>query len=353
MIRVLVVDDSALVRDLLTALLASDPELSVIGTAIDPYDARDKVLALKPDVITLDVEMPKMDGITFLRSLMKRRPTPVVMISTLTERGAEVTMAALAAGAVDFIAKPKFDLAEGLERQAHLLIAKVKAAARANLKAIAHLPLPPPAAALAHAPLSAARPSERLIAIGASTGGTEAIAEVLRTFPPDAPGVVIAQHIPELFSARWAARLSRTTPLEVAEAIDGAPILTGHAYVAPGGRHLRVVRGVNGWLCKLGDDAQVNGHRPSVEVLFDSVGESVGVRAVAALLTGMGADGSRALLRLRQRGCFTVAQDEATSVVWGLPGEAVRFGAAVEVAPLSRVAERLVSQARRDFRRAS
>jgi two-component system chemotaxis response regulator CheB len=350
-IRVLVVDDSALVRELLTALLSGDPELTVVGTAVDPYDARDKVLALSPDVITLDVEMPKMDGITFLRSLMKRKPTPVVMVSTLTERGADVTMAALAAGAVDFIAKPKFDLADGLERQRHMLLAKVKAAARANLKAIAHLPLPPAPAPTVRAVVAGARPSDRLIAIGASTGGTEAVAEVLRTFPPDSPGVVITQHIPEMFSARWAARLSNTTPLEVAEAVDGAPILVGHGYVAPGGRHLRVAKALSGWVCKLGDDAPVNGHRGSVEVLFDSVGEAAGPRAVAALMTGMGVDGSKALLRLRQRGCFTIAQDEASSVVWGMPGEAVRLGGAVEVEPLTRIAARLIAQVRRELRR--
>ncbi|MFZ5444021.1 MAG: protein-glutamate methylesterase/protein-glutamine glutaminase [Myxococcota bacterium] len=343
MIRVLIVDDSALVRQVLTTLLSADPQLEVVGTAADPFEARDKLRALRPDVMTLDVEMPRMDGLTFLRNVMRAWPTPVVMVSSLTERGADVTMAALEAGAIDFIAKPKLDVARGLEQQAAALIARVKAAARANLGArsgtiTAPLPQRPP-------PL-AGRPSERLIALGASTGGTEAVAAVLRALPAEAPGVVIAQHIPPVFSERWAKRLRDTTALEAREAADGDVVMVGHAYVAPGGQHLRLERSARGWVCRLGVDEPVNGHRPSVDVLFDSVARVVGPLAVAALLTGMGTDGALGLRQLRQRGCFTVAQNEASSVVWGMPGEAVRLGAATEVLPLEQIGRRLLEVSR-------
>jgi two-component system chemotaxis response regulator CheB len=351
-IRVLVVDDSALVRKLLTEFLSSDPELEVIGSASDPYDAREKIRAMSPDVLTLDVEMPKMDGVTFLRNLMRLRPMPVVMVSSLTERGADVTMQALECGAVDFITKPKLDLAAGLEQEAQRLIQAVKTAARANLARFKNGAPPPPAPRIV-APSGgfAMRTTDQLIAIGASTGGTEAVAEVLRAFPPDAPGTLISQHIPEVFSRRWAERMNESCQVTVKEAVDGEQVLLGHAYVAPGGRHLRVTRSGARFYCRISDDAPVNRHRPSVDVLFDSIVSSAGSNAVAALLTGMGADGAAGLKRLRAAGCPTIAQDEETSVVWGMPGEAVKQGAACEVLPLQHIAARLLALSRRESAR--
>ncbi|WP_206861711.1 protein-glutamate methylesterase/protein-glutamine glutaminase [Lysobacter changpingensis] len=338
-IRVLVVDDSALVRQLMTQLLEADPGIQVVGSAADPYIARDKIKQLEPDVLTLDVEMPRMDGLTFLRNLMRLRPMPVVMVSTLTERGAQVTLDALALGAVDFIAKPKLDVARGLTEYAGLLIEKVKQAAKARV-------VPPSPARVAEAsamPAVAYRTTHRLIAIGASTGGTEAIREVLSQMPADAPATVIAQHIPGAFSAPFADRLDRHSRMTVIHVERDQELLPGHAYVAPGGRHLRVFRSGARWHCRLGDDDPVRRHRPSVDALFDSVAEHVGANASAALLTGMGDDGARGLLALRKAGAATIAQDEASSVVWGMPGAAVALGAAQETVPLSLVAQKLLS----------
>ena len=338
-IRVLVVDDSALVRQLMTQLLEADPGIQVVGSAADPYIARDKIKQLEPDVLTLDVEMPRMDGLTFLRNLMRLRPMPVVMVSTLTERGAQVTLDALALGAVYFIAKPKLDVARGLTEYAGLLIEKVKQAAKARV-------VPPSPARVAEAsamPAVAYRTTHRLIAIGASTGGTEAIREVLAQMPADAPATVIAQHIPGAFSAPFADRLDRHSRMTVIHVERDQELLPGHAYVAPGGRHLRVFRSGARWHCRLGDDDPVRRHRPSVDALFDSVAEHVGANASAALLTGMGDDGARGLLALRKAGAATIAQDEASSVVWGMPGAAVALGAAQETVPLSLVAQKLLS----------
>jgi two-component system, chemotaxis family, protein-glutamate methylesterase/glutaminase len=341
-IRVLVVDDSALMRRLLTEILATDPAIEVVGTAGDPFVARDKIKALAPDVLTLDIEMPRMDGLTFLGNLMRLRPMPVVMISSLTEKGAEVTLQALELGAVDVVAKPQLDLSRGMVEQAAEIIVKVKAAAQARPRARVA-----PVAQLAKGSASGLRTTDRVIAIGASTGGTEAVAQVLAALPADAPGVVIAQHIPPEFSRRFAERLDRTTPLTVCEARDGDPILVGHAYVAPGQRHLRVERSGARYLCRVGDDEPVNRHRPSVDVLFESVAHSVGANAIGVLLTGMGADGAAHLGTLRRRGAPTIAQDRETSVVWGMPGEAVKRGAADEVLPIERIADRLIALARR------
>lgn len=337
-VKVLVVDDSALVRQLMTQLLEEDPGIQVVGSAADPYIARDKIKQLNPDVLTLDVEMPRMDGLTFLRNLMRLRPMPVVMVSTLTERGAQVTLDALSLGAVDFIAKPKLDIARGLTEYAGLLIEKVKQAAKARVIA------PSPRAANDPAtPAVAYRTTHRLIAIGASTGGTEAIREVLAQMPADAPATVIAQHIPGAFSAPFADRLDRHSRMTVVHVERDQELLPGHAYVAPGGRHLRVYRSGARWHCRLGDDDPVRRHRPSVDALFESVAEHVGGNASAALLTGMGDDGARGLLALRKAGAATLAQDEATSVVWGMPGAAVALGAAQETVPLSLVAQKLLS----------
>ena len=342
-VRVLVVDDSALVRALMSELLGDDPGIEVVGTASDPYIAREKIKQLAPDVLTLDVEMPRMDGLTFLRNLMRLRPMPVLMVSSLTEAGASVTLDALALGAVDFIAKPKIDVARGLAGYGPMLVEKVKQAATARVARIA------PADAAAAPPLQGPigyRTTERLLAIGASTGGTEAIREVLEQMPADAPATVIVQHIPAAFSGPFAERLDRHSRMTVMEATDQQPLLAGHAYVAPGGRHLRVVRSGARWVCRLGDDDPVRRHRPSVDVLFESVAAHAGRNASAALLTGMGDDGAAGLLSLRRAGARTLAQDEASSVIWGMPGAAVALGAADEVVPLEQVARRLLAAPR-------
>ena len=330
-IKVLVVDDSALVRQLMSEILASDPGIQVVGTAADPYIAREKIKQLAPDVLTLDVEMPRMDGLTFLQNLMRLRPMPVVMVSTLTEAGAQVTLDALALGAVDFVAKPKLDVARGLGAYTADLIEKVRAAARARVSA-----------------LTTRSSAPATLAPIASAGGTEAVREVLAQMPADAPATVIAQHIPGSFSGAFAQRLDRHSRMTVREVREEQPLLAGHAYVAPGGRHLRVYRSGARWHCRLGDDAPVRRHRPSVDVLFESVAQHAGANASAALLTGMGDDGARGLLALREAGAITFAQDEATSLIWGMPGAAVALGAAQEVLPLSQIAQRLLASTTRD-----
>jgi two-component system chemotaxis response regulator CheB len=339
-LRVLVVDDSALVRALMSELLGADPGIEVVGTAADPYIAREKIKRLSPDVLTLDVEMPRMDGLTFLRNLMRLRPMPVLMVSSLTEAGATVTLEALALGAVDFIAKPRIDVARGLVDYAPMLVEKVKHAATARVARVV-----PPVPASYDGPIGY-RTTERLLAIGASTGGTEAIREVLSRMPADAPATVIVQHIPAAFSAAFAERLDRHSRMTVMQARDQQPLLPGHAYLAPGGQHLRVVRSGARWLCQLGEDDPVRRHRPSVDVLFRSVAAHAGANAGAALLTGMGDDGAAGLLALRDAGARTIAQDEATSVVWGMPGAAVANGAAAEVLPLEQIPYRLLADAR-------
>jgi two-component system chemotaxis response regulator CheB len=339
--RVLVVDDSALVRSLLVEILSADPAIEVVGTASDPYVAREKIRALSPDVLTLDVEMPRMDGLTFLDNLMRLRPMPVLMVSSLTEAGADVTLQALELGAVDFVTKPKIDVRHGLQEYADVLREKVKSIAKARPRGAA-----PAAAKLKAAINGAARPfrtTERLIAIGASTGGTEAIRQVLDQMPADAPAVVITQHIPPMFSGPFAARMDKTSAMRVCHAEDGQVIVPGHAYVAPGGVHLAVVRSGARYLCKLSDAPPENRHRPSVDVMFKSVAQNAGANSVAALLTGMGDDGARGLLALRECGARTLIQDEATSVVWGMPGAAHKLHAAEQVLPLDQVAAQLLA----------
>lgn len=348
-IRVLIIDDSALVRQMLTEMLASSPGIDVVGAAPDPYVARQKIKSLNPDVLTLDVEMPRMDGITFLRNLMRLRPMPVVMVSSLTEKGAEITLNALELGAVDVVTKPKVDLAQGLREYREELIAKVKMAARANVRPKTDLSprhVPPKLssdAVIMHQNFNKHfRTTEQIIAIGASTGGTEAIKEVLVAMPPDAPGIVITQHIPEAFSASFAKRMDTLSAMTVREARDGEQILPGHAYIAPGHSHLLVNRDGARYVCKLNNGSPVNRHRPSVDVLFRSVAQRAGPNALGAILTGMGADGAQGLLEMKQAGAQTMAQDEATSVVWGMPGEAVKMGSADFVLPLDRIAAKLL-----------
>ena len=341
-VRVLVVDDSALIRKLMTEILAADPGIEVVGTASDPFIARERIKQLAPDVLTLDVEMPRMDGLTFLGNLMRLRPMPVVMVSTLTVAGAQVTLDALALGAVDFVAKPQLDVARGLGDYAAQLIAKVKQAAHARVTT-QRRPAAPSNGPAEYAGPVGYRTTDRLIAIGASAGGTEAIREVLSRMPADAPATVIAQHIPGAFSGAFAERLNKHSRMTVLEVREDQPLLVGHVYVATGGRHLRVVRSGARWHAQLGDEDPVRGHRPSVDVLFESVARHAGKNASAALLTGMGDDGARGLLALRRAGASTVAQDKATSVVWGMPGAAVALGAAEDVQPLEEIANRLLS----------
>jgi two-component system chemotaxis response regulator CheB len=340
-VRVLVVDDSAVLRRLISELLAADPEIEVVGTAPDAYIARQKIKQLAPDVLTLDIEMPRMDGLTFLRNLMRLRPMPVVMVSTLTQTGAQATLDALAAGAVDFVPKPSINPQQGLGEYGSVLVEKVKAAASARVAALAEAPAPVAAPAVVAAP--AYRSDGRVLAIGASTGGTEAIRSVLAGFPADAPPTVIVQHIPATFSAAFAQRLDRSSRLTVHEAADGQVLETGHAYVAPGGRHLRIEKHGRGWRCRIGDDAPVRLHRPSVDVLFDSLVECARGAVSAALLTGMGDDGARGLCALRKAGAPTFAQDKPSSVVWGMPGAAVALGGAQQVLPLARIGAGLLA----------
>ncbi|MEJ1961951.1 MAG: chemotaxis response regulator protein-glutamate methylesterase [Gammaproteobacteria bacterium] len=345
-IRVLIVDDSALVRQILTEILSADPQIEVVGVASDAHVAREKIKALNPDVITLDVEMPKMDGVTFLRNLMRLRPMPVVMVSSLTEHGADVTLDALSMGAVDYLPKPKIDIAATLKDYGDQLTEKVKMAARARVRALdPQRPLPQPrpshsadAVIPAGAPPRHLRTTDRVIAIGASTGGTEAIKEVLMGFPPDTPGVVVTQHIPKAFSGPFAKRMDQCCQMTVYEAQDGQQILPGHVYIAPGDRHLLVIRDGARYVCRLDDGTPVNRHKPSVDVLFRSVAQNVGRNAIGLLLTGMGKDGARGLKEMRDAGSPTIAQDEATSVVWGMPGEAVAIGAAEKTLPLGEIA---------------
>ncbi|MGM0553331.1 MAG: protein-glutamate methylesterase/protein-glutamine glutaminase [Pseudomonadota bacterium] len=340
-VRVLVVDDSALIRKLLGEILSQDPGIKVVGAATDPYDAREKIKQLEPDVLTLDVEMPKMDGITFLRNLMRLRPMPVVMVSSLTEDGAEVTLEALEVGAVDFVTKPKVDVSHALQEYSDVLIDKVRTAAGIRLQArsATHAPAPKRLAAIG----GRLKTTDRVIVLGASTGGTEALREVLVALPPDAPGILIAQHIPAGFSRAFAERMDRSTALSVKEAEDGDIVMPGHAYVAPGtDYHLRLARDGARYVCRLEGSPPVNRHRPSVDVLFKSAAEQAGPNVVAALLTGMGDDGARGLLALREAGAHTIAQDEATSLVWGMPGEAVKREAAIQVLPLEGIAAALI-----------
>jgi two-component system, chemotaxis family, protein-glutamate methylesterase/glutaminase len=351
-IRVLVVDDSAVMRQLLAEILNSDPQIEVVGTASDPYVARDKIKSLNPDVLTLDVEMPRMDGLAFLRNLMRLRPMPVVMCSSLTQQGADIALDALALGAIDFVAKPKADVLRGMKDSAQEIIAKVKVAAQARVQPLIDRPWPSveqlrdaDAVLPKRAAAAQSSTSDRIIAIGASTGGTEAIKEVLVNLPADIPGIVIAQHIPKAFSGAFAARMNACSDLIVCEAEEGQPVLAGHAYIAPGDRHLVVVREGAGYQCRLSEGALVNRHRPSVDVLFRSVAQSAGCHSIGVILTGMGRDGAEGLKEMRQAGASTIAQDENTSVVWGMPGAAWQIGAAQALHALPHIAAQIVNLA--------
>lgn len=343
--RVLIVDDSTVVRAVLREMLTTDPDIEVVGEAADPYEARDKIKATNPTVLTLDVEMPRMDGITFLRNLMRLNPLPVIMLSSLTSEGAETTLQALEIGAVDYMPKPTaHDDESKLDAFQLELINKVKNAA-ASYHKVKHLSRVKSAAKpQVHAPkaITGSLRKHAVIAIGSSTGGTEALREVMQALPLGLPPIVIAQHIPGSFSARLAERLNSVTKIRVVEAQNLQVMEPGHAYLAPGEAHLRVEK--NGGLlrCRLGKDEPINRHRPSVEALFDSLLPIAPEATIAIMLTGMGEDGSLAMRRLRDAGAYTICQDEHTSLVWGMPGAAVRYGAACEQAPLNRIGERIV-----------
>lgn len=340
-IKVLVVDDSAIVRKILTETISAEKDMEVVGTAPDPFVARDKILALNPDVLTLDIEMPRMDGLTFLKKLMVYHPMPVIIISSLTQSSAEISMEALRCGAVEVMAKPGGPYSIGELRNA--LASKLRAAAHAQVRRQAPQT---PASVPAARPLSNAQTtplaSNTILAIGASTGGTEAIRVVLEQMPATTPGIVIAQHIPPVFSAAFASRLNKLCAIEVMEAKDGDEVVPGRALVAPGNFHMVLRRDGAGYRVEVRGGPQVCYQRPSVDVLFSSVAEAAGKDSIGVLLTGMGADGAQGLLRMKQKGARTIAQDEESCVVYGMPREAVKVGAADHVLALTSIAGSLL-----------
>ncbi len=330
--KVLIVDDSALIRSVMSEIVNSQTDMEVVATAPDPLVARELIKKHNPDVLTLDVEMPKMDGLDFLEKLMRLRPMPVLMVSSLTERGSEITMRALELGAVDFVTKPKISIQTGMREYTELITDKIRAAARARVKArTVHQSAPATALQALRSPLIS---SEKLIIIGASTGGTEAIREFLMQMPSDCPGILIAQHMPEGFTSSFARRLDSLCRISVTEAAGNERILPGHAYIAPGHSHLLLTRSGANYMTKIEQTDPVNRHRPSVDVLFRSAALAAGKNAVGVILTGMGKDGAAGMLEMKNAGAHNFAQDEASCVVFGMPREAIAIGAAHEVAPL-------------------
>lgn len=340
-IRVLVVDDSALVRNILSQGLSLDPNIEVVGTASDPYMARDKIVELTPDVLTLDVEMPRMDGVTFLRKLMPQYPIPTVMVSSLTQRGKQITIEALDAGAVDFVAKPTSNVAAGLNAMLMELRAKVKIASTANVSHWKGKRIEPRPQAIVGSK-ALAESTDKVIAIGASTGGTEAIRRVVEEFPVHTPGVVIVQHMPPGFTKMFADRLNQLSPMEVREAKDGDRIRSGLILIAPGGVQLKVVRSGGFYQVRCGGSEKVSGHCPSVDVMMHSVAQHVGSNAIGAMLTGMGQDGAEGMLAMKNAGARCIAQDEASSVVFGMPKVAYEKGGAGRLVPLDKIAASLL-----------
>ncbi len=334
-IKVLVVDDSALIRSVMTEIISSQPDMEVVGTAPDPLVARELIKQTNPDVLTLDVEMPKMDGLDFLEKLMRLRPMPVLMVSSLTERGSEITMRALELGAVDFVTKPKISIQSGMREYTELIADKIRAASKARIRART-LPQPGEVAAgqlpQLRNPLTS---SEKLIIIGASTGGTEAIREFLMQMPSDCPGILITQHMPEGFTRSFAKRLDTLCKISVSEAAGGERVLPGHAYIAPGHSHLTLTRSGANYMTKIDQGEPVNRHRPSVDVLFRSAAQCAGKNAVGVILTGMGKDGAAGMLEMKNAGAYNFAQDEASCVVFGMPREAIAVGATHEVGALT------------------
>ena len=362
--RVLVVDDSALVRNLLKEIINHQHDMQCIGTANDALAAREMIRDLNPDVVTLDVEMPHMDGIDFLGRLMRLRPMPVLMISTLTEHGADVTLKALELGAVDFVAKPRLGIENGLLELAQQIVEKIRIAAQAQVKRLPSLRtldsvkrLRAITSAGSEQPLQTTQPlrlaspllSDKLICIGASTGGTEAVREVLAHMPADTPPIVIVQHMPAGFTASFAARLNELSTVTVTEAMHGEPLLPGHAYIAPGGKHFAVARRVGRYMASIFDGETVNRHKPSVDVLFRSVASAAGPNAIGVMLTGMGSDGASAMREMKDAGSYNLAQDQATCVVFGMPREAIAHGAVDSVLPLSQIGPAVLARLRKSI----
>ncbi|EIJ43322.1 chemotaxis response regulator containing a CheY-like receiver domain and a methylesterase domain [Beggiatoa alba B18LD] len=358
-IRVLVVDDSALMRQMLSKIINATPDLEVVGTAGDPYIAKRKIKELNPDVLTLDVEMPRMDGLAFLRNLMRLHPMPVVMVSALTEKGADTTLQALEYGAIDYVSKPKIDIADTFYEYANEINGKIRMAAEAKVRPlIDNKKLVPVLATLKVAPKFSAdiilestppafsrhfKTTEKIVAIGASTGGTEAIKTLLMGMPANAPGIVISQHIPAAFSTSFTHRMNQISAMQVLEAKEGDVILPGHVYIAPGSsHHLLVVRDGARYVCHLDDGQPVNRHRPSVDVLFRSIAQNVGPNAIGVILTGMGDDGARGMKEMHDAGALTIAQDKESSIVWGMPGEAVNWGGVDFILPLQSITPKIL-----------
>ncbi|MFZ3322772.1 MAG: chemotaxis response regulator protein-glutamate methylesterase [Usitatibacter sp.] len=350
-IKVLIVDDSRMIRDVLTEIINDQDDMIVVGAAADAFEARDMIKSLKPDVITLDIEMPKMNGLEFLDRLMRAKPMPVVMISAATERGSEVTFRALELGAVDFVTKPKLT-EQAPDDYGQMIADKVRAAKSARLKVpkreqdMTSVEATMPPVMKRPVPVGV-KTTEKLIAVGASTGGTEAIREFLVAMPPDCPGIVIVQHMPENFTRMFAERLNGLCKINVKEAEHNDPILPGHAYIAPGGKHLWVKREAGQTLAKLSTEPPMNLHRPSVDFLFMSVAKFIGADATGVIMTGMGRDGAQGMLEMKKKGAYNIAQDEATSVIFGMPREAIELDATHEVAALPRIRERALLAATR------
>ncbi len=353
-IRVLIVDDSAVVRQTLSSILQEDSQIEVMGVAADPYYAANKIAHEVPDVITLDIEMPRMDGLTFLRKIMTQHPIPVVIISSLTERGTETGIKALEYGAVEIITKPKLGTKEFIEESKIRIRDAVKAAAIAKLKRKKHIILPPASmevkpklsadAVLARGSTehSMIKTTEKVVVVGASTGGTEALRVFLEALPPDSPGIVIVQHMPEVFTRSFADRLNEICKISVKEAENNDTVIRGRALIAPGNHHLILKRSGARYFVEVNDGPLVNRHRPSVDVLFRSTAKFAGKNSVAVIMTGMGDDGARGLLELKEAGAHTIAQDEKTCIVFGMPKEAIKLGAADEILPLEKITERVL-----------
>ena len=338
------IDDSALVRKLLTEIINQQPDFEVVGAAQDPLIAREMIKQLNPDVLTLDVEMPRMDGIDFLGRLMRLRPMPVIMVSTLTQRGAEVTLKALELGAVDFVAKPKIGLNDGLAQLARDIVDKLRIAAAAHVRRLDPLKNEGQVGASGAAGMLGVVSTEKMVCIGSSTGGTEAVRELLSAMPADSPATVITQHMPPGFTANFAARLNNFCAMTVKEAVNKERLLPGHAYIAPGGMHLRVERSGANYVAIVEDAEPVNRHKPSVEVLFKSCAKVVGPNAFGIMLTGMGNDGAMAMREMKDAGSYNYVQDEASCVVFGMPKEAIAAGAAHEILPLKHIAPALIAK---------
>lgn len=343
-IKVLVIDDSALIRSLLTEMINEQKDMEVVGAAPDPIVAREMIKQLNPDVLTLDVEMPKMDGLDFLEKLMRLRPMPVLMVSTLTERGSEITMRALELGAIDFVTKPKTSITSGMLEYTELIADKIRTASKARIATLQRSAKPQVNGTVQASLKNPLISSEKLLIIGASTGGTEAIKSFLLQMPSDCPGILITQHMPAGFTKSFADRLNTLCKIAVKEAIDGERVLPGHAYIAPGDKHLLLGRSGANYVTKLSDAPPVSRHKPSVDVLFDSAADNAGKNAIGVIMTGMGKDGAAGMANMRQAGAYNFAQDEASCVVFGMPKEAIAHGGVEQVLPLTDLPKAVFAQ---------